>query len=170
MAVNNVVLDRIDREILKALECDGRATVVEIARGVGLSQNAIADRIRRLAQSETITGFTARISADRLGLGLQAYVDVKLRSDQAADDFERGLGDLPGVVGCTLTTGSFDYTLRVACRDRNDLVRIAEYLRAAGGAAETYIRLILRERHFPLTASLSPSGGFARSTAKRRAI
>jgi Lrp/AsnC family leucine-responsive transcriptional regulator len=155
--VDNEAIDRIDREILKALERDGRATVVDVARQISLSQNATADRIRRLTQSGTIAGFAAQISADRLGLGLQAYVDVKLRSGHAADDFERGLADLPGVVGCTLTTGGFDYTLRVACRDRNDLVRIAEYLRADGGAAETYIRLILRERRFRITDSLAPS-------------
>ncbi|HEY5426161.1 MAG TPA: Lrp/AsnC family transcriptional regulator [Candidatus Tumulicola sp.] len=157
LAEQNTVIDEIDRDILKALERDGRATVVDVARVVSLSQNATADRIRRLTQSGAIAGFTARIAAERLGLGLQAYVDVKLRSDCAADDFERGLAGVPGVIECTLTTGSFDYMLRVACHDRNDLVRVAEHLRAAGGAAETYIRLILRERRFPITASLNAS-------------
>jgi Lrp/AsnC family leucine-responsive transcriptional regulator len=152
--VESAALDAIDREILRTLERDGRATIVEVARTVSLSQNATADRLRRLMQTGTITGFAAQISTDAVGLRLQAYIDVKLRSERAADDFERELASVPGLLECTLTTGSFDYMLRVACRDQNDLVRIAEYLRTAGGAAETYSRIILRERRFPVTMAL----------------
>ena len=156
IAVEFAAIDDIDREILKTLEGDGRATVVEVAKAVALSQNATADRIRRLVHVGVIAGFGAEISADALGLRLQAYVDVKLRSDCPADDFERRLEGVPGLLECVLTTGSFDYMLRVACRDQNDLVRVAEYLRTTAGAAETYSRIILRERRFPMTASLQP--------------
>jgi Lrp/AsnC family transcriptional regulator, leucine-responsive regulatory protein len=149
-------MDEIDREILRLLERDGRATIVEVARRVALSQNATAERVRRLTQAGVITGFAARIAPEAVGLGLEAYVDVKLRSDCPADEFERRLASLAGLRECTLTTGSFDYMLRVACRDQNDLVRIAEYLRTEGGAAETYSRIVLRQRCFPLTASLEP--------------
>ena len=152
-AVESAAIDDIDREILRMLESDGRATVVEVAKTVALSQNATADRIRRLVHSGVIAGFAAEISAEALGLRLEAYVDVKLRSECPADDFERSLESLPGLIECVLTTGSFDYMLRVACRDQNDLVRVAEYLRTAAGAAETYSRIILRQRRFPMTAS-----------------
>ena len=124
-----------------------------LPKAVSLSQNATADRIRRLVNEGAIAGFAAEISPEALGLRLQAYIDVKLRSECAADDFERRLEGVPGVLGCVLTTGSFDYMLRVACRDQNDLVRVTEYLRKTGGAAETYSRIILRERRFPMTAS-----------------
>jgi Lrp/AsnC family transcriptional regulator, leucine-responsive regulatory protein len=153
VAVESAAIDDIDREILRALERDGRATVVEVAKAVALSQNATADRIRRLVHEGVIARFGAEISAEALGLRLQAYVDVKLRSECPADDFERRLEGVPGLLECVLTTGSFDYMLRVACRDQNDLVRVAEYLRTTGGAAETYSRIILRERRFPMTAS-----------------
>jgi Lrp/AsnC family leucine-responsive transcriptional regulator len=155
LAAQFAAIDDIDREILKALEADGRATIVEVARAVALSQNATADRVRRLSQAGVITGFTTHISPESVGLGLQAYIDVKLRSDVAADDFERRLAGVPGLLECTLTTGSFDYMLRVACRDQNDLVRFTEYLRASGGAAETYSRIVLRTRRFAITASLA---------------
>ena len=90
------------------------------------------------------------------GERLSAFIDVKLRSERAADDFERALADVPGVLECVLTTGSFDFTLRVACRDRDDLVRIAEHLRTQAGAAETYTRIVLRERRFGLMRSVRP--------------
>ena len=155
MTEKNGELDGIDREILGALEAEGRATYMELARIVSLSPNAAADRVRRLVQAGAIQGFSAKIDPAAIALPLSAFVDVKLRSDRAADDFERALADLPGVIESTLTTGQFDYTLRVACRDQADLVRIVEHLRTKAGAAETYSRIILRDRRFPITKALA---------------
>jgi Lrp/AsnC family leucine-responsive transcriptional regulator len=84
-------------------------------------------------------------------MGLEAYIDVKLRADTPAERFESAVERIPGIVQMILTTGSSDYTLRVACRDQADLVRLIEALRAAIPIAETYSRLILRERNLPLT-------------------
>jgi|SRR5579862_5093933 len=151
IAEKNVVIDDIDREILNRLEKRGRASYMELASAVALSPNAVAERVRRLVHSGAIRGFSAQVDPVLLGLRLAAFIDVKLRSDCAADDFERALEALSGVVEVTLTTGQFDYTLRVACRDQADLVRIVEYLRTTGGAAETYSRIVLRDRRFPLT-------------------
>lgn len=152
LAKKNAVIDQTDEEILSILDRRGRASYMEIAAEVALSPNAVAERVRRLVQSKVIQGFAAVIDAEAIGLPLAAFVDVKLRSDQSADDFERSLGDLRGIVACTLTTGQFDYTIRVACRDQADLVRIVEHLRTKAGAAETYSRIILRDRRYPMSS------------------
>ena len=128
---------------------------MEIGRTVSLSPNATADRVRRLERLGVIRGFGVRIAPEALGLGFHALLDVKLSSEQRADDFERDLSEMPTVVSYTLTTGRFDYTLRVACADRADLVRLVEHLRTKGGAAETYSRVILREHQFPLARPLA---------------
>ena len=49
------------------------------------------------------------------------------------------------VQSAALMTGSFDFAVRVACRDQDDLVIVTEYLRNKAGAQETYSRVILRE-------------------------
>ncbi|HEY1428731.1 MAG TPA: Lrp/AsnC family transcriptional regulator [Candidatus Tumulicola sp.] len=156
-AAENAATDEIDRDILAALERDGRTSYIDLAREIGLSSNATADRVRRLLTLGVISGVRAELSPEALGLAVSAFIDVKLRSERAAEDFERALSELQGVVACTLTTGSFDYTLRVACRDREDLVRIAEYLRTQAGAAETYTRIVLRERRFGLIRPFTPA-------------
>ena len=126
---------------------------MEISAELPLSPNAVAERVRRLVQAGIVTGFSATVDPAVLGLHLGAFVDVKLRSDAGADEFERRIAEVPGIIGCTLTTGQFDYTLRVACRDQADLVRIVEFLRTKAGATETYSRIILRDRRFPITAA-----------------
>ncbi len=148
----NLTIDAIDREILNELANDGRISFTDLAGRISLSPNAVAERVRRLERAGIVAGYHARVDAASLGLPLQAYVDVKLRADTAAESFEAAIERIPGIVQFTLTTGSFDYTLRVACRDQADIVRLVEALRAAAPIAETYTRLVLRERNRPMAA------------------
>jgi Lrp/AsnC family leucine-responsive transcriptional regulator len=137
-------MDHIDRAILKALRRDGRISFRDLGEVVGLSANAVAERVRRLVASRTIRRFRAEIDPDAGGTRLAAFVDLRLAPGTAADAFEAGLREMDGVVAAALTTGNFDYTLRVAVADQAALVTMVERLRS-GGAAETQSRIILRE-------------------------
>lgn len=143
-------LDPIDREILKVLEQECRLSFTDLSSRVSLSPNAVAERLRRLERAGIITGYHAQINVDALGFPLQAYIDVKMRSDTAAEGVEHALERIPGIVQLTLTTGRFDYTLRVACSDQADLVRLIEEIRSTVPVAETYSRLVLRDRILPM--------------------
>lgn len=144
----NSAFDEIDRDILNALQADGRQSFNELAQRVGLSPNAVAERFRRLVRSRAITAIEARIDPRLLGQRISAFVDLKLRLDVLAEHLEREIEKMPQVLAATLTTGAFDYTLRVACLDQAELVSVIERLRARAGVAETNTRLILRERVF----------------------
>jgi Lrp/AsnC family leucine-responsive transcriptional regulator len=139
------VIDAIDRDILAELQRDARISYKDLASRVQLSPNAVAERVRQLMKSGVIEGFRAEISLAATGLGLQSFIDVKLRTSVPADEFEKAVGKIPGILQLMLTTGSFDYSLRVACKDQKDLVRLVEELRAVVPVAETYSRVILRE-------------------------
>ena len=139
------MIDAIDRDILAELERDARISYKDLASRVRLSPNAVAERVRQLMKSGVIEGFRAEISLAATGLALQSYVDVKLRTSVGADEFEEAVSKIPGVLQVTLTTGSFDYSLRVACKDQQDLVRLVEELRSVVPVTETYSRVILRE-------------------------
>jgi len=141
----NLGVDKIDREILRALEIDGRSSFTDLGAAVHLSANAVADRVRRLLERGTIVGIHAVVDPAALGLTIEAQIDVKLRPTTTAEAFERAIRDVPQVLTATLVTGSFDYALRVACSDRADLAAVAETIRNRGGAQETYSRVILRE-------------------------
>ncbi|MDK2123073.1 Lrp/AsnC family transcriptional regulator [Parachitinimonas caeni] len=138
-------MDRIDREILGRLTKDARLSYRELGEQVHLSANAVAERVRRLQLAGAIRGFHADLDLAALGWPLQALVDVKLRPGVSATQFESMLKLIPGVLGAQLLTGTFDYLLRVACADQQDLVRVVEALRETAGAQETYSRLILRD-------------------------
>jgi Lrp/AsnC family leucine-responsive transcriptional regulator len=146
-AAFSTAMDAIDREILKRLRGDARVSFRDLGEAVGLSANAVAERVRRLVSAGTIRRFTAELDPAAHGMRLAAFIDLRLAAGTAADAFEAGLRTVTGVVSSALTTGSFDYTLRVAVADEAGLVALIEALRARG-AYETYSRIILRETSF----------------------
>jgi Lrp/AsnC family leucine-responsive transcriptional regulator len=119
----------------------------DLGEAVGLSANAVAERVRRLTAARVIRRFTLDVDRRAAGNHLAAFVDLRLASGTPADAFEAGLRTLPGVVSSSLTTGHFDYTLRVEVPGEPDLVSLIEALRARG-VAETHSRIILRESTF----------------------
>ena len=120
-------LDAIDRRILQALQAQGRVTYDELAAGVGLSASATLRRVKRLEDAQVITGYVALVAPERVGLGLTAYISVRLckHSDSRSpvDAFAAAVQAWPEVVECAALTGEMDYLLRVLVRDMSHCSR-----------------------------------------------
>ena len=138
-------MDKFDHEILSRLAHDGRASFRELAEAVRLSPNAVAERVRRLMKNGTIRHIRAQLDPAAFGRTVEAIIEVKLAAETSAPEFEATLRTVPQVVSAMLLTGSFDWAVRVACIDRDELVQVTESLRQRGGVRETYTRLVLRE-------------------------
>lgn len=139
------MLDRIDRTIIELLRSDARLSYKELGEQVGLSANTVAERVRRLLEHGVLQGFTARVNFDAIDLGVQAYIDVKMLPNTTAEHFEAVVQTIPGVIEANLVTGSYDYLLRVACRDHADLMRLVEALRRQAGVQDTLSRVVLKQ-------------------------
>lgn len=141
-------MDEIDHRILNALRGNGRESYAAIGAEVGLSPHGAADRVRRLERAGVITGYTATIDLGRVGRSLDAFVDVRLMPTTDPDDFERRVADLPAVRELDFLTGRFDYQLRLACEDADDLDRTVRAIRRDAGAAQTETRIVMRSRTY----------------------
>jgi Lrp/AsnC family leucine-responsive transcriptional regulator len=116
-------LDAIDRRILRALQADGRMIYDTLAAQVGLSPSAALRRVKRLEESGVIKGYVALVSPERVGLGLTAYLNVRLEKHSEMhkrnpmDLFRAAVQTWPEVVECAALTGEMDYLLRVVVQD-----------------------------------------------------
>jgi len=139
-------LDAIDRRILAILQTDGRLTNQEVAERVNLSPSPCLRRIRRLEEAGVIRDYVALLDADKLGLGLLAYVNVRLEkrsltggrnerherypgdglSESHATSFSAAIADWPEVVACHAMTGEMDYLLRVHVEDMEHFSRFVQ--------------------------------------------
>jgi len=123
-------LDAIDRRILAILQADGRLSNQEVAERVNLSPSPCLRRIRRL-------------DAHKLGLGLLAYVNVRLEkrslsgvrneryavdgaAESHASSFSAAIAGWPEVVACHAMTGEMDYLLRVHVEDMEHFSRFVQ--------------------------------------------
>lgn len=143
----STAIDDIDREILNSLIRNGRATYKQLGERTKLSPHAVAPRVRRLVQAGIIIGFTTSIDYGAVGRGLDALIDVRLLSTVSPDSFEAAVAELPAARELSFLTGRFDYQLRAACIDADDLDHTVRDLRRAG-AAVTETRIVLRTRPF----------------------
>ncbi len=112
-------LDKIDRRIIDALVEDGRMTVTELARRVGLSKTPCQLRLRRLIDNGYILGFRAVIDPRKLGLDHIAFAEVKLSDtrEAALQAFNAAVRRIREVEECHMIASSFDYLLKVRTSD-----------------------------------------------------
>lgn len=112
-------LDRTDLRILHELQRDGRLPVVALAERVSLSPTACQRRVQRLEQSGVIQRYTAVLSPEALGLGIQAFVEVRIerQAKAVAESFEDAVRKLSEVRACYAMTGDLDFLLHVFVPD-----------------------------------------------------
>ena len=119
----SIELDVIDRRILRVLQANGRATYDQLAAEVQLSASAALRRVKRLEEAGVIAGYAAVVPPARVGLGLTAFISVRLEKHiethkrNPMDLFKASVQVWPEVVECVALTGETDYQLRVVVED-----------------------------------------------------
>jgi DNA-binding Lrp family transcriptional regulator len=112
-------LDATDLRILDELQRDGALSNVELARRVHLSPSPCLARVKALETGGVIQRYVALCGAAALGLGLNVFISISLKSQskEALAEFERRIGEHDEVMECYLMTGDSDYLIRVAVAD-----------------------------------------------------
>src|SRR5690349_23534413 len=116
-------LDKLDKSILRCLQQNGRETYDVIGAQVGLSPSAVLRRVKRLEDAGVIDRYVALVRPETVGLGLTAYLNVRLEKHTEShkrnpmDLFRSAVQAWPEVVECVALTGDMDYLLRVVVTD-----------------------------------------------------
>jgi Lrp/AsnC family leucine-responsive transcriptional regulator len=109
-------LDETDRRILRELQKDARLTTSQLADRIGLSTTPCWNRLKRLETQGFIDGYVALLNQEKLGLPETVIIEVTL--DRHDEDVLRRFGELlaemPEVIEAYLTTGDYDYLVKVA--------------------------------------------------------
>jgi len=140
----NVQIDGIDKKILRALMEDARTSILEIARGVGVSGAAIHQRLRKLEKSGLLSGSKFILNPKILGYTTMAFVGIFL--DKAANnpDAVRQLKKIPEVLECHYTTGNWSILVKILCKDNEHLMHVLNKdIQSISGVSrtETFISL-----------------------------
>jgi Lrp/AsnC family leucine-responsive transcriptional regulator len=141
-------LDRIDLEILRLLQADGRLSNIDLANQVNVSPATCHRRTQRLFAEGYIGSVRAMIAPSRVGLGAVALVGVVLdrSTPESFAMFEQAVMGLKMVLDCHLVAGDFDYLLKIRVRDLPDFNRLhAETLIALPGVRQARTFFVMKE-------------------------
>ncbi|MFX0541096.1 Lrp/AsnC family transcriptional regulator [Roseovarius sp. S4756] len=147
-------MDSKDRQIIRALQANGRISNQDLAAQVSLSPSPCLRRLRNLEASGVIRGFGADVDPAAYGLPITVFVRIRLERHNQDDitRFERRIGTMDEVLECHILTGSTDYQLRVVVAD------LAAYER------------FIRDRIQPLGGIASIETSFVYSIVKRTGV
>jgi Lrp/AsnC family leucine-responsive transcriptional regulator len=127
------VLEDLDRQIVGLLSADGRMSYTDLGRSTGLSVSAVHQRVRRLEQRGVIQSYTARISAEEVGLPLTAFVSIKPIDPAAGDDVPERLAHLDAIEACHSVAGDENHILKVRVAGPQELEALLQEIRALAG-------------------------------------
>jgi Lrp/AsnC family transcriptional regulator, leucine-responsive regulatory protein len=137
-------MDATDQRLVELLQRNGRATQLQLAKAVGLSQPAIAERIRKLEERGVITGYAARVDAARLGLDVTAFIGVGIEHPRFFQGFAKKVKALAEVLECHRVAGEDSYVLKVKTRNTRALDRLlVQVLRTIPGVTRTQTTIVL---------------------------
>ncbi|MFT7037108.1 MAG: Lrp/AsnC family leucine-responsive transcriptional regulator [Cyclobacteriaceae bacterium] len=116
---SNIKLDQLDRRILKTLQKNGKITNKDLAEEIGLSPAPTLERVKKLEHSGIIKSYHAELDSQKLGLGINTYVQISLKGHNKSniDIFTKTIDKIDEVIECHHVTGSGDFLLRVVAKD-----------------------------------------------------
>ena len=138
-----MALDPIDYKLLDLLQQNARMTQLEMAAAVGLSQPAVAERMRKLEQEQIITGYSARVDGHKLGKDITAFIGVRIEHPKYNAGFGKRILEIPDVLECHRITGPDSYLLKVVTENTESLDRlISDLLRHIPGVTRTLTTVV----------------------------
>lgn len=156
-------IDRFSIAILEELQTDARISNAKLSEKIGLSKVPCWRRVKDLQRSGAIRGYTAIVDPSKVGLDITAIVHVTLESHSSSSikRFADRIADVPEILECLVTTGEFDYMLKVVVPDiasiqhflRNVLMEIPGVRRVNTGIVTDTIK---QTTNLPLETLLAP--------------
>lgn len=128
---NRPTLDPTDIAILEILQDDGRISVSELGRKVGLSQPATSERLKRLEDRGIVAGYRAVIDPAALGLGMMAMIRLKTTHEHIKPCLKQ-FADMPQVIEVLRLTGEDCFILKVIVPSPADLETIVDTIARFG--------------------------------------
>lgn len=110
-------MDALDREILAALQNEGRITLTELSERVQLSISRCQRRVKTLEDEGVIRGYRAIVDPAAVGLGFEVLVFATLERPDLVDAFDAAMAQVPEIIEAQRLFGEPDYLIRVVSSD-----------------------------------------------------
>lgn len=139
-----VIIDGIDKVILKTLMQDARTPILTISKITGISGAAVHQRLKKLEKGEVISGSQIIINPKILGFKTVAFIGIFLDKAMRNPEAVNQLKNIPEVIECHYTTGNWSIFAKLLCKDNEHLMELLnKKIQSVEGVSrtETFISL-----------------------------
>ena len=135
-------LDITNVKLLRALGINGRRSLREIAKELGVSTVTVMNRLENLKKEGVIKGFTAKVDPIKIGLELTAVINLKVAGKQIIPVQEKIAKDAH-VCGVYDVTGDYDSVIIARFKNVRDLNTFVKKVLSSEGIEHTYTQVAL---------------------------
>ena len=130
-SVTEMEMDKIDYQIIKLLQEDGRMPIKRLAHIVSLTPPAVAERIRKLEKTGVIKGYKAIVDPKKLGKNIRAIIIVTLNPDKRKE-FIYFASQNDCILECHHVTGGFSMSIKALFKEMSDLEELVGKIQQYG--------------------------------------
>jgi Lrp/AsnC family transcriptional regulator for asnA, asnC and gidA len=134
-------LDSTDQRILLELKQNCRRSYRELAASTGISPATLIERIKRMEREGVITGYSANFDYLKLGYEFMAIVQISIHGDLLK--IQEKIANLKGVASVYDTTGQYDSTAILICKNRSELSALIKKILNITGVEKTNTNMVL---------------------------
>lgn len=138
-------MDEADRKLIAALRHDARASLSDLALGLGMSRTTVRTRIEKLRQQGDIVGFTVVLKQDTVRDPVRGLTMIGIEG-RGADRITRQLRGIPEVRAIHSTNGRWDMVVELGTDTLEELDRVLGAIRRLDGVATSETSLLLATR------------------------
>lgn len=124
-------MDVTDYKIIEMLQTDGRISMKDLGKIVGLTSPAVSERVKRLEESGIITGYKAIVNPEKLNKIIKAFITVGLPGDKYKEFLELAQNK-NSIIECHHITGEDCLVLKVIVKNMDELERLIDDIKALG--------------------------------------
>lgn len=135
-------MDDTDRRLIALLRQDARTNVATLAAKLGVSRGTVANRLRKLEDTQVIVGYSVRLRPDAEPNEIRAWMGVRVEGNQTRAVIASLLGE-PGVAALHDTNGRWDLLAELRAPSNAGLSEVLERVRLIKGIAQTETNILL---------------------------
>ncbi|MEX2190884.1 MAG: Lrp/AsnC family transcriptional regulator [Bacteroidota bacterium] len=136
-------MDDIDVKLLDILQKQGRTRRNDLAERVSLSLPSVSERLRKLEESQVITGYFAKLDHKKLGKDITAFIVVTVDSSRHFTSFVEHAHTADEILECHAITGDGTHLLKIRTENTGSLEKLLAKIQTWQGVVKTTTSMVL---------------------------
>ena len=117
-------IDKLDLKILSIISDNARIPFKDVAEECGVSRAAVHQRVARMVETGVIEGSSYKVKPKSIGYSTCTYIAIRLERSSMYRPVAEALAQIPEIVECHYTTGSYGMIVKLYCHDNDHLIQL----------------------------------------------